>query len=389
MPRIAVARLWFEGNSFTPAVTPLEAFRAREWLAGPEGLAAAAGTATELGGLMRFLSTRPDWDARLIRATSAQPGGPMTRAALEVWLAEVEAGLRDGASWDGVYLSLHGAAVAEDEPAADLAILRRIRARVGVTPLVASFDFHANMAPEIATLLDGASVYRSYPHIDMAETAERALALLERRLAGTRLHGAIVKLPVVLHSFHMRSAAPGLPPGPMAEVWAEAAALEHEHTDVRAGVEPLLLRLGQPVGDEQVRRRLGRLAALDLDADAGAAGAMPPPKGSAPAAGAGAGPGAAPKGSVPGAGAGAATGAMPPPKGSAPGAGAAGVAVGVAPPVADFSVRASIVVGAFFGAATTRSPVRRLSPSAMEPGTTSTTEILFSTFFTVSLATMS
>jgi len=228
MPRIAVARLWFEGNSFTPAVTPLEAFRAREWLAGPEGLAAAAGTATELGGLMRFLSTRPDWDARLIRATSAQPGGPMTRAALEAWLTEVEAGLCEGAPWDGVYLSLHGAAVAEDEPAADLAILRRVRARVGATPLVASFDFHANMAPEIATLLDGASVYRSYPHIDMAETAERALALLERRLAGTRLHGAIVKLPVVLHSFHMRSAAPGLPQGPMAEVWAEAAALESD-----------------------------------------------------------------------------------------------------------------------------------------------------------------
>jgi microcystin degradation protein MlrC len=228
MPRIAVARLWFEGNSFTPALTTPEAFRAREWLAGPEGLAAAAGTATELGGLVRFLSARPDWEARLIRATSAQPGGPMTRAALEAWLAEAEAGLRDGAPWDGVYLSLHGAAVAEDEPTADLAIIRRIRALVGATPLVASFDFHANMAPEIATLVDGASVYRSYPHIDMAETAERALALLERRLAGTRLHGAIVKLPVVLHSFHMRSAAPGLPPGPMAEVWAEAAALESE-----------------------------------------------------------------------------------------------------------------------------------------------------------------
>jgi microcystin degradation protein MlrC len=228
MKRIAVARLWFEGNSFTPAATTLEAFRAREWLDGAEGLAQAAGTATELGGLVAFLAARPDWEARLIRATSAQPGGPMTRSALEAWLAEVEAGLREGAPWDGVYLSLHGAAVAEDEPAADLAIIRRIRALVGAMPLVASFDFHANMAPEIATLLDGASVYRSYPHIDMAETAERALALLERRLAGTRLHGAIVKLPVVLHSFHMRSAAPGLPPGPMADVWAEAAALESD-----------------------------------------------------------------------------------------------------------------------------------------------------------------
>ena len=221
MPRIAGARLWFEGNSFTPTPTTPEAFRAREWLAGPADLARAAGTATELGGLLGFLATRPHWDATLIRATSAQPGGPMTRAMLDAWLDEVEQGLRAGAPWDGVYLSLHGAAVTEDEPAADLAIIRRIRALVGATPLAASFDFHANMAEEIATLLDGASVYRSYPHTDMAETAQRTLVLLERRMAGQRLHGAIMKLPTVLHSFHMRSAE-----GPMAEVWAEAAALE-------------------------------------------------------------------------------------------------------------------------------------------------------------------
>jgi microcystin degradation protein MlrC len=223
MPRIAVARLWFEGNSFTPVPTGLDAFRSREWAAGPEGLAAFTGTALELGGLGELLAARPDWQATLIRATSAQPGGPMTTEAFDTWLTEVERGLRAGAPWDGAYLSLHGACVTETEPAADLAIIRRVRALVGrETPLVASFDFHGNMAEEIATLLDGASVYRTYPHVDMAETAMRALRLLERRMAGERLHGAIVKQPFVLHSFHMRSAG-----GPMAEVWAEAAALEH------------------------------------------------------------------------------------------------------------------------------------------------------------------
>ncbi|WP_372619577.1 M81 family metallopeptidase [Falsiroseomonas sp.] len=222
MPRIAVARLWFEGNSFTPVPTGMEAFRSREWLAGAADLAAQAGTGTELGGLCAFLAARPGWQAALLRATSAQPGGPIAAAVLDAWLAEVEQGLRAGAPWDGVYLSLHGACVAEHEPAADLAIIRRVRALIGDTPLVASFDFHGNMAPEIATLLDGASVYRSYPHVDMAETADRALQLLERRMAGERLHGAIVKLPCVLHSFHMRSAG-----GPMAEVWAEAAVLRH------------------------------------------------------------------------------------------------------------------------------------------------------------------
>uniref|UniRef100_UPI001F32A687 M81 family metallopeptidase n=1 Tax=Falsiroseomonas oryziterrae TaxID=2911368 RepID=UPI001F32A687 len=221
MPRIAVARLWFEGNSFTPGVTPLEAFHAREWLAGAEGLARVAGTATELGGLATFLADRPNWDATLIRATSAQPGGPMARDAFAAWLDEVEGALLAGAPWDGVYLSLHGACVTEDDPQADLTILRAVREAIGATPLVASFDFHANMAEEIATILDGASVYRTYPHTDMAETAIRALRLLERAMRGERLHGAIAKLPFVVHSFHMRSEA-----GPMAEVWRAAAAME-------------------------------------------------------------------------------------------------------------------------------------------------------------------
>ncbi|MGK7870098.1 M81 family metallopeptidase [Falsiroseomonas sp. E2-1-a20] len=221
MPKIAVARLWFEGNSFTPVPTGPDALRSREWVAGDAALARYAGTGTELGGLAAFLAARPDWRATILRCTSAQPGGPLTTEAFEGWLSEVLSGLAAGAPWDGVYQSLHGACVAAHEPAADLAIIRRVRAAIGDTPLTASFDFHGNMAPEIATLLDGASVYRSYPHIDMDATALRALALLERRIGGQHLHGAIAKLPVVLHSFHMRSAA-----GPMAEVWAEAAALE-------------------------------------------------------------------------------------------------------------------------------------------------------------------
>jgi microcystin degradation protein MlrC len=217
MPRIAIARLWFEANAFTPGVTGIEAFRAREWLAGPADLARQAGTATELGGACAFLGARPDWQATLLRATSAQPGGPMARAAFAAWLDEVLAGLAAGAPWDGVWLSLHGACLTEDDPEADLTIIGHVRQAIGDTPLVASFDFHANMAEAIATLLDGASVYRSYPHTDMAETAGRALRLLERRLEGQAVHGAIVKLPFVLHSFHMRSEA-----GPMAEVWRAA-----------------------------------------------------------------------------------------------------------------------------------------------------------------------
>jgi microcystin degradation protein MlrC len=221
MPHIAVARLWFEANSFAPEPAPIEAFQGREWVAGDAALATYRGTATELGGLEAFLAERPHWSATVLRCTSAQPGGPMEDRAFAAWWEEVAEGLAAG-EWDGVYLSLHGACLTESQPEADLAIIRLVRGIVGPnTPIVASFDFHANISPELAGLLDGASAYRTYPHTDMAECALRALALLERVVEGERLHAGIVKLPQVLHSFHMRHQA-----GPMAEVWEIARGLE-------------------------------------------------------------------------------------------------------------------------------------------------------------------
>lgn len=222
MPQIAVARLWFEGNSFTSVPTPRSAFESREWGSGAGHLGRYAGTATELGALHGFLAARPDWRAAILPCIAAQPGGPMADDAMRTWREEVEAALK-AQRFDGVYLSLHGACVTESDPEADATTIARIRSIVGrEVPITASFDFHANMAPEIAAELDGASAYRTYPHIDMDAAATRALAQLERRLAGApRAHGHIAKRPMVLHSFHMRHEA-----GPMAEVWAEAAAAE-------------------------------------------------------------------------------------------------------------------------------------------------------------------
>jgi microcystin degradation protein MlrC len=220
--RLAVARLWFEGNSFCPVPTSLDAFRSREWVEGETALARYAGTATELGAVAAFLEARPGWAAQVLRCASAQPGGPMTDAAFATWIGEVEAGLRRG-GFDALYLSLHGACVTESDPSADLTVLQRVRALLGPdVPVVASFDPHGNIAPETARLLDGASVYRTYPHIDMDAAASRALRQLERLLSGApRAFGHVAKRPMVLHSFHMRHEA-----GPMAEVWTEAAAAE-------------------------------------------------------------------------------------------------------------------------------------------------------------------
>ena len=220
MPRIAVARLWFEANSFAPQTTPLAAFQGREWVAGEAARIRYHGTATELGGLDAFLR-ETGWDATILRCASAQPGGPMEDSAFAAWWDEVAEGLAAG-GFEGVYLSLHGACITQSDPRADLTIIRLARGIIGPgMPMVASFDMHANIDPGMALLLDGASAYRHYPHTDMADTAWRALRLLRGRMEGRRLYPSTAKLPRVLHSFHMRSAA-----GPFAEVWAAARALE-------------------------------------------------------------------------------------------------------------------------------------------------------------------
>ena len=59
--KLGVARLWHEGNSFSPARTGAEEFRRREWVDPPAARAHYAGTATEMGALFQFLDRNPDW----------------------------------------------------------------------------------------------------------------------------------------------------------------------------------------------------------------------------------------------------------------------------------------------------------------------------------------
>ncbi len=52
--KLAVARLWYEGNSFSPIVTDLDIFQAREWVGGRRAIALYRDTATEIGAAIAF-----------------------------------------------------------------------------------------------------------------------------------------------------------------------------------------------------------------------------------------------------------------------------------------------------------------------------------------------
>jgi microcystin degradation protein MlrC len=85
---------------------------------------------------------------------------------------------------DAAFLALHGAMVAEHTDDGEGELLRRIRRVAPRLPIAVGLDFHAHVT---APMVEGATVitgYRTYPHIDMGETAQRAARTLVRALDG-------------------------------------------------------------------------------------------------------------------------------------------------------------------------------------------------------------
>lgn len=223
MPRLVIAMLSHEGNSFTPVPTDLAAFRSGTYAIGEaEARAAFEGSESEIGGSLEFLAANPDWQGDFLRMAQAGPAGPLPRETYETIMDGILPALA-ATRYDAVYLALHGAMLIEDEPRGDLETIRRVRAAIGPgVPLGASFDLHGNMDKEIGRLLDFGAGYKTHPHIDQRPTALRVLDVLRRCLAeGLRPKGAIAAMGAILPSINMRTAE-----GPMAELEAFAAGLE-------------------------------------------------------------------------------------------------------------------------------------------------------------------
>jgi len=218
MPRIAILRFSHEGNSFNPIVTGATAFLRAEWLKAEEAQAAYRGTRTEMGAAVDFLASHPNWRGVFLRCAAAPPGGPVADALIDEVIGEAALDL-SASRWDAVYVSLHGAMLGETRLTPDLDLLRAVRGAVGpACPIAATFDLHANMAGEIADVIDIAVGYKTYPHIDTYETAAKALDLLARAVAGDiRPAVTIARTGLVLLSHNMRTAS-----GPMAEIEALA-----------------------------------------------------------------------------------------------------------------------------------------------------------------------
>ncbi|HET7887833.1 MAG TPA: M81 family metallopeptidase [Bradyrhizobium sp.] len=203
MPRIAIGGFLHETNTFAPTKAAYADFvHGGGWPAMTTGADVLKVMRNINVGLAGFIGDAEahGWELVPTIFAAASPCAHVTKDAYERISRVIVDGIANAGPLDAVYLDLHGAMVSEHFDDGEGEILRRVRQVIGdELPLVVSLDLHANVTPEMVYHADALIAYRTYPHVDMADTgraAARHLALLLRDK--TRLEKAFRQLPFLI-----------------------------------------------------------------------------------------------------------------------------------------------------------------------------------------------
>ncbi len=203
MPRIAVGGFLHETNTFAPTKASYADFvHGGGWPAMTQGADVLKVMRDINVGLAGFVDEAETHGWVLVPTifAAASPCAHVAKDAYERIASVIVDGIKSTLPLDAVYLDLHGAMVAEHFDDGEGEILRRVREVIGSElPLVVSLDLHANVTPEMVHHADALIAYRTYPHVDMADTgraAARHLALLLR--SGQRFEKTFRQLPFLI-----------------------------------------------------------------------------------------------------------------------------------------------------------------------------------------------
>lgn len=200
-PRIAILGFAIECNRFSPVTTAAD-FEQDVDIRGnqivSEARSGASITMPDLPGFFTEMDRTGPWTPVPLRVALAQPGGPVEQSFFQGFLSDIAAGLAQNGPFDAVFVSAHGAALAEgtDDPDGDLFDV--VRRAVGPDiPVIAVFDLHANVSRK---MIDNLSVFVGYlenPHTDIYERGVEAAKHMRECLAGARTAIEMVKVPLV------------------------------------------------------------------------------------------------------------------------------------------------------------------------------------------------
>ena len=151
-----------------------------------------------LTGFVEAMDASGPWSPAPLMVAMVGASGPVDHAFFLEVLQEHEDRLRAALPVDGVFLSLHGAAIGTLEADPEGVILERLRGIVGAdVPIVATLDLHANVSAKMVENADVLVAYRTNPHVDMAERGAECARLLREMLGGVKATAAFVKLPMI------------------------------------------------------------------------------------------------------------------------------------------------------------------------------------------------
>ena len=196
--KIAIGGIWHETNTFSSVKTTYEDFVHYQLVRDEQLVRRYRDTNTELGGIISEMSG-PGISIFPTLYAAAVPSGIIERSVAMRLRNELVHRIKTAEPIDGVILALHGAAVAEGMDDFDAGILECVRQAVGTSiPIVATFDYHANVS---ARMVDDASVligYDTFPHTDMAQRGKEAARIMMNIIEkGTVPHCAFRKIPLL------------------------------------------------------------------------------------------------------------------------------------------------------------------------------------------------
>ncbi|MGA0596703.1 M81 family metallopeptidase [Enterovirga sp. CN4-39] len=201
--RVAFGGFLHETNTFAPSKAGMSAFeQGGGWPVLTRGDGVFDAVRNVNVGAAGFIEEgrRRGWTLLPSLWCSASPSAHVTREAFERITGDLVERIRAELPVDAVYLDLHGAMVTEHFDDGEGEILRRVRAAIGPdVPLVASLDLHGNVTALMVDSADALIAYRTYPHVDMAETGRRSGEYLAGIIGTERRHAkAFRQIPYLI-----------------------------------------------------------------------------------------------------------------------------------------------------------------------------------------------